>query len=297
MSTTESSLTSPEDRQSTKEKPWRPSTLPPLNEEDANKAIEELNVSSYLGLQFPRVDRAYADPPIMNQNYGLISFIPAKGSKPNENGVYGYAKLRGNYGSDIEVNQRAEFLIRNVDSYHNIYHCFVGRPFPLTTSSKYSAEVEEIDIRKDLTQSVSSDIKEKKLKEKNEIQEIKQREANLLEESRKAQAGEEVESDFDNYITLKVKKAQLSWTYLEHKKKMEEIQHILVKTRKEIEDLDKVDETFKDKYFDKYMEARKKAGLSDSQVQQTEENFVKFMVEDAVIPELDELYEKTYNSK
>jgi len=293
MSTTdtESSLTAPEDRKTTRENPWRPSREPPLSEDSFEEAASELNVSSYIGLKFPRVDRVYADPAIMNQVYGLISFVPAKGSKPNKNGVYGYAKLRGNYGTDIETNQRAEFLIRNVDSYHQIYHCYVGRPFPLTSSSKYSAEVDEIDIKKDMSQSVSSNVKEKRMKERKEVEEIKQREAELLKESKKAEAGEAVYDDFDEYITMKVKKAQLTWTYLQHKEKMEEIKGIIVKTRKELEDMDKREPSFKEQYFDRYMTARKQAGLTENQFKQTEDNFMKFMVEDADIPEIDELYE------
>lgn len=289
---TESSLTAPEDRKTTKDHPWRPSLEPPLSEEDFNRATEELNNNSYMGLNFPRVDRVYADPAIMNQVYGLISFIPAKGSKPNKNGVYGYAKLRGNYGSDIESNQRAEFLIRNVDSYHQIYHTFVGRPFPLTSSSKYSAEVDEIDIKKDMTESISSDVKNKRMKEKREVEEIQQREAELLKESKKAQAGEKVYDDFDEYITLKVKKAQLTWTYLEHKKKMAEIRQHIVRSRADIEDMDKREPDFQNQYFEKYMNARKQAGLGESQYKQTEDNFMKFMVEDVEIPEIEEMYKK-----
>ena len=83
----ESSLTTPEDRTSTREKPWRPSRAPPLSLDESDRAFEVLNDNSYVGLKFPRVDRVYADPAIVNQVYGLISFVPAKGAKPNENGV------------------------------------------------------------------------------------------------------------------------------------------------------------------------------------------------------------------
>ena len=75
-----------------------------------------------------------------------------------------------------EADQRAEFLIRNVDSYHQIYHTYVGRPFPMTASSKYSAETNEIDIRKEMTESISNDVKQKKQDELKTVQEIKKRE-------------------------------------------------------------------------------------------------------------------------
>ena len=227
----ESSLTAPEDRD--KENRWRPEQgQPPLSNEETVEAIKELNITSFVD-RFPKVDRTFADPPVNMQNYGLFSFIPAKGSSPNENGVYGYAKIRGSYQSELEASQRAEYLIRNVDSYHKIYHTYVGRPFPLTESSSYSADVSEVDIKKDMTKNISHSIKDKKEDELKEIREIQQREKNLIEESKR----EEVDP-YDEYITQRVKKAQLVFTYLEHQKKMEEVKGIIIKTRKIIAEMD-----------------------------------------------------------
>jgi hypothetical protein len=285
----ESSLTAPTDRISTPQKPWRPSTAPPLSDSEVDKAIEEINITDYIGLKFPRVDRVYADPAIINQVYSLFSFVPSKNAKPDEKGVYGYGKIRGCFATDIESNQRAEYLVKNVDSYHPIYHGFVGRPFPITSSSKYSAEVKEIDIKKQMTDTISADVKAKKEEEKKEIQDMKDREEALLNQSKSIQEGTYEEDPFENYITLKVKKAQLTWTYVEHMNKMKEIEHILAKTRKELEDLDELDPTYKDKYFDKYKSARKKSGL-DEKIQQ--DNFIKYMVEDLPIPNVDALYEE-----
>ena len=191
----ESSLTSPEDRDL--ENKWKPDlSIPPLTNQEAVDAMKELNISSFTE-KFPKVDRTYSDPSIALQNIGLISFIPAKGATPNENGVYGFAKLRGNFASDMEANQRAEYLIRNVDSYHQIYHTYVGRPFPMTVSSSYSAETSEVDIRKETTQTISSSIKNKKEEEQQQIREIKDREEKLLEESKR-----ESSDPYEDYITL-----------------------------------------------------------------------------------------------
>jgi vacuolar-type H+-ATPase subunit I/STV1 len=225
--------------------------------------------------KFPMVDRTYADPTLPMQIFGLISFTPAKGATPNENGVFGFAKLRGNYPSEIEASQRAEFLIRNVDSYHQIYHTYVGRPFPITTSSKYSAETDEIDIRKETANSVSNNIKEKRSTDDQQIKEIKQREEKLLAESKR----EEIDT-YDDYITQRVKLAQLSFTYLEHQKKMAEVKDIIIKTRGIVEDLDKEFPDYKDSYYEKYMQARRDAGLKETK-EYADSNFIKFLVEDA----------------
>jgi hypothetical protein len=278
----ENSLTTPEDRD--REAAWRPEQgTPALTETEVNEALKGLNNTAFTE-KFPRVDRTYADPPPPMQSIGLISFTPAKGATPNKNGVYGFAKLRGNYATPIEANQRAEFLIRNVDSYHQVYHTYVGRPFPLTVSSDYSAETAEIDIRKETTESVSASVKEKKDNEQKTVNDIKNRE----EELRADVAKDEVDP-YDEYITLKVKKAQLSWTYLEHIKKMEEIRGIICKTRNQLNELDDKHPEFKDKYYEKYMNARKEAGLTDTP-EELEDNFVKHMVEDKPLPGIDGVF-------
>lgn len=285
----ENSLTCVEDRESTREKPWRPDlNCPDLTDEEVKSAMNELNNVSFIN-KFPRYDRTYADPLLTKQIIGLISFTPAKGATPNENGVYGFAKLRGNYETEIEANQRAEFLIRNVDSYHQIYHTYVGRPFPMTSSSKYSAEISEVDIKKQIQDTVSNDVKTKRQEEKKTIQEIKDREQQLLSESELAKEDKLVEDPFDTYITLKVKKAQLTWTFNEHKNKMEEIKNILLKTKIQLDKYDVENPTFKDEYFEKYTEARKSAGLKEDY----KESFIKYMVEDLDIPELIELYKNS----
>lgn len=269
----ECSLTAPEDRNTTNK--WRPEQgVPSLSDTEASSAMSELNITAFVE-KFPRVDRTYADPPPPLQTIGLFSFIPAKGATPNENGVFGFAKLRGNYSTDIEANQRAEFIIRNVDSYNKIFHTYVGRPFPITVSSNYSAETSEIDIRKETAKVVSQNIKDKKEEEQKTVVEIQQREEALLAETRK----DEVDP-YDEYITLKVKKAQLSWTYLEHIKKMAEVKDIIIKTRAQLLDLDNQYPEFNNTYYEKYMKARTDAGIS-TEPKESQDNFIKFLVEDA----------------
>lgn len=280
--TKENSLTCPEDRD--RNVRWRPEqSEPSLTNTEVDEAMKELNNISFTE-KFPKVDRTYADPPPPMQKIGLISFTPAKGAVPNNNGVYGFAKLRGNFQTTLEADQRAEFLIRHVDSYHQIYHTYVGRPFPITVSSKYSEETDEIDIRKEMTKSISSDVRAKKKKEQSDIEEIKDRERKLLEESK---ISPEDADPYEEYITLRVKKAQLSWTYLEHQKKLKEIKGIIIKTRARLEEMEEENSEFREKYYDKYMKARTDAGLKDDS--KTEESFMRFLVEDAILPGIDDV--------
>lgn len=286
----ESSLTTPTDRDL--DNKWRPDqTSPPLTKEEGDLALKDLN-NDKIFKKYPRVDRTYADPPVSMQNVGLFSFIPAKGATPNEKGFYGFAKLRGNFATEIEAQQRSEYLVRNVDSYHQIFHTHVGRPFPLTEESKYSAEVDEIDLKKQMTESISTSIKKKKQEDEQEIRQMKEREEEMLKASERAKNGEVTEEDeYDNYITMKVKKAQLTWTYLEHMKKMEEIEKILVDTRITIEDVEKDHPDYQKTYFDKYKTARKDAGI-DEDDSKLEESFMKYLVEDFEIPKVEKMYQE-----
>jgi hypothetical protein len=277
----ENSLTSPEDRDRVNK--WRPEQAPSLTESQTVDALKELNNTSFTD-KFPRVDRTYADPSLPMQYIGLISFTPAKGATPNENGVFGFAKLRGNFASEIDANQRAEYLIRNVDSHHQIYHTYVGRPFPITTSSQYSAKTEEVDIRKEMTKSISENVRSKKEDDEKTMKDMIEREEKLKEDVKK----EDVDP-YDKYITLQVKKAQLSWTYLEHKKKMDEIRGIIIKSREELKDMDSEFPDFRDKYFEKYMKARKDAGIKNLKEDQLNDSFMKFMIEDVALPGIDDI--------
>ncbi len=284
--TSESALTAPEDRDLTNK--WRPDQhQPPLTVEETNAAMEEKNVNTFLS-KYPVVDRTYADPVDPMQKIGLISFTPAKGATPNSKGIYGFAKMRGNYATEMEASQKAEYIIKNLDSYNTVYHAYVGRPFPLTESSDYSATTDEVDIKKDVRESISENVKQKKNNEYQEINEIKKREAELVEQQTPARNNEEVEVDpYDEYITMKVKKAQLTWTYLEHINKMKEIKDIIINTREILDKHDVDHPDFKDKYFDKYMAARNEAGLNSSE-EENKNNFMKFMVEEVPLPGIDE---------
>jgi len=268
--TIENSLTAPLDRNP--DRSYQPNQgHPNLSDEEVVNAMATLNNTDFVK-KFLSVERRYADPVDALQRIGLISFVPAKGATPDSQGIYGFAKLRGNYPTEHEANERAEFLIRNVDSYHQIYHAYVGRPFPLTQSSKYSADTTEIDLRKSMTESVSFSVKNKKNDERQQIKEIEEREEKLKEDCSK-----EEEDPYDFYTTLRVKKAQITWTYLETKKKLDEMKDIIIKTREQLVDMEKQDESYAKTYFKKYCDARTESGLGNST---NEDTFMKFLVED-----------------
>lgn len=221
-----------------------------------------------------QVDKYYADPNQFGQNIALVSFIPSSGSKPDKDNIYGMMKVRGIYGTEEEANERAEFLIRNVDSYHEIFHCKVGRPFPITDSNEFANTVKSIDIRKKTTELISEDILNKKRQEKQEMMGIEEREKNLLEESKKAQAGEKMDI-FDEYITMNIKRAQLLWTYKETQEKLKQMKESYLTSIERIKEIDIEHPEYKEQYKEKYMEARRQAGIPDEK-----NSFVEYLALD-----------------
>lgn len=224
-------------------------------------------------IRYTQVEQHYSDPAQINQKIALVSFIPSKGAKPDKDNIYGMMKVRGVYASEEEANQRAEFLIRNVDSYHDIFHVHVGLPFPCTTSEMYSGEIKQIDIRQKTTDIISEDILTQKKNERQQVEEIKAKEKRLLEESKSAQKNEPLD-DFEQYITEQVKRAQLIWTYVETQKKLEQMKDSIQNTTSTIVSYDEKHPDFFSKYKTRYYEARKEAGLPDD----TDDNsFIKYL--------------------
>lgn len=262
-------------------------THAPLSDVETKNAMSELNQTDFIH-KFPKVERRFADPPLDLQRIGLISFVPAKGATPNDKGIFGFAKLRGNFGTEQEANSQAEKLIRTSDSYNKIFHTYVGRPFPITTSSEFSKEVSEVDLKKEVSTAYSEDVKKKREQEQKDIEDIQEREKLLLEDVSKPQ-----EITDDAYTTLRVKKAQLTWTYLETIKKLEQMAVNVAKARYEIEMLDEKQPELKASYLDRYMKARKQANLPTDR-EAVDTSFMKFLVEDVHVQELEDVYNKMY---
>jgi hypothetical protein len=266
-----SSLTSPSDLT----KKFKPGKEYHLNEEECEHAFKELNNDSFVQ-RYPKTDRTYADPIIPLQTYGLISFIPSTGSKPDKNGIYGFAKIRGNFGTDTEANQKAEELIKKVDSFHKIFHTYVGRPFPITTISDFSEEKCEVNIKEESVKVIKNDQKTHKEDIKDQEKELEERSEKLL-----SSVKEEI-SDFDKYITEKVKNAQLFDRFIKHLNALKEIKYILISNEENIKNAEIENPEFIDKCLERYKEAREETGINnDSDAIQN--SFMKFMVNDNII--------------
>ena len=251
-----------------------------LTDEQVAIAKNELYSERLLEL-YPAINKYWADPLYQSQNYCLHSFAPTPGAKPDEDGVYGFMKIRGVFSTTEEAEQRAEWLIRNTDSMHSIRTSFVGKPIPLIANkSKYLLEVNEIDIKKKTIDSVSKDIKANKEEDRQEIKTMKEREVDLLAESKRNEEDIPMEP-FEKYTQLKVKRAQLIWTYIETQKKMEQMKTSILSTIDEIREADETEPDYSSQYYEHYMKARKDAGIPDD-----DDSFIKYLSED-LVPEIE----------
>ena len=232
-----------------------------LNGQQATDATQQLLKQTLL---FPRSVKSIHDPVILGQEYGLISFTPAKDAQPNANGIYGVFKVRGNFGTLEESQQYAEKLVRNHDSYNEIHTVRVGQCIPLTKNPELVEETDVIDLNKEVESIVSNDVKQKRQQEKQEMKTIQNREKELLKENKEIMDGTYTADPLDQYIMLRVKKAQLMWTLVETRKRMEnEVIPAIKKAKADIRAMDDEHPEFEKQYYQRYVEARESVGIKD----------------------------------
>ena len=242
-----------------------------LTNEQVEHARQELVDKAHISM-YPAQERAFADPSLDDQEYCLVSFVPSVNAVPDKDGIYGMVKVRGSYNTLEKCDKRAEFLIREVDSLHKIYIAGVGKPFPITNMSTFSKDINKIKIQDML----SEELQHEKSKEQKQLEEMREREKEILERNKKPQ--EEIQPDIEEqYITNRVKKAQLTWTYLNTMKKLKDMQANILDARQTIAKFDETNPELKDSYLERYNAALKKVNL-----EQENDSFIMYLENDAV---------------
>ena len=264
--------------------------MPCLADEQVVAAKKEL----FHPVTFPKVNRKFIDPSKNGEpRFALMSYIPKQDEdlkafldliKPTlskkhrttldalqdrKSVVHGVFKIRGAYHTPAEAEARSEEIIRDVDSSNSIFTCLVGVPYPIV-STGHSLNVEEVDVDKETEKTLVQNVREKRKKEQKEMEEMKQREEELLKDTNK----DSHEREEDNYIEHRVKLAHLRYTITEHKKKREEC----IKLEKEcvnwLLNMKSEHPEYEKTYFQKYLDARRKANIPDDQEGQ---GFMKYM--------------------
>jgi hypothetical protein len=254
-------LTSPNDQESKdSNEGYKVQKTVVLSDDQVQSAMDTLNIRAGLKkvASFPKVDRYICDPVRDNQKYCLHSFVPSQGATPDKDGIFGMLKCRGTFETTHEMDTRAEDIVRNIDSYHELYHGYVGKPFPFSVDSKYIEEEVEIDIKKKIVSEVSSAVKKMRDNEKVIKEEVKDQEEALIYDVDDSK----VEDPAEYYTGIRVKRANLIHTIMESKKKLIEMQDYLRTACSEIKKIDKSSKKlYKKEFIKRYMTAREKAGI------------------------------------
>jgi hypothetical protein len=253
----------------------------PLTETETKEAMND-KFHTQLNDKYKSVIRTYTDPPVPYQRYALFTFIPIKDATPNAQGVYGFAKIRGSYDTEKEATEQAELLIKSVDSANSIFLAPVGKPFPVSIDSKFVKEVTEVELKTEMTKTLSEDMKVKKKDDMQTQKEIFDRAQKMVEDSKQMEEGSYEEDPLEMYCGLHQTRANLIWTYKDYQRRQNEIKEALPRVRDRLAKLDKEHPEFVDLYYDRYMNARKVAGFKyDPEKDAT--TFMKYLQMDTIL--------------
>jgi hypothetical protein len=233
---------------------WKPSKAKPLTEEELEEAFKDLYVDRYV-----RSDRRFNDPEVRGQNYALFSFTPGKDVKPDPDGIYGFIKIRGAFNRLEQAEEKSKELIQYFSA-NQIFVCEIGTPTPLQSKLSSTEFVTEVDNPNKNQEALkySDIIKEQSLKEKQQIEEIKRKEEELRKDVQKDPNEKE---PMQVYLELRQKLATAAYLYTEHSKKLEEMKELVIKSRKEISDMDVEYPNLKSEYVEHYRKTCSERGI------------------------------------
>jgi len=229
-------------------------TAEPLNKQETIMAVHEL----VNPVSFPKVNRKFIDPMKPGDlRFALFSFIKAEGAEPNQDGLFGVAKIRGAFFTEKEASARAEEIIRDVDSTNSIFTCIIGAPFPVVVKG-FSTELVQIDLQDKTEQTISDNVRAKRRAEQKEMEEIKARRDLLMQDEGKIEA-----SELDKYIEQRVKLAHLRYAISEHSLKLEECKELEKKVRINLTERCIENPDFEKDYLARYKQSRRDAHIPE----------------------------------
>lgn len=271
------SLRTPKSMQET---PFKPTAAPPLTPTETAAAVDALYTAQKMdgetAMAFRKLERRLVDPPLDSQQYALFTFVPAPDAKPDKDNVYGMIKLRGNFRTLDEADERAEFLIRESDSMHSILTGYVGAPMPLLSTStekdihrNYGAALKEVKLSDKTKEAVSSSVVAKRQDEKVAMKEMQQREQELKDDVAKQP---EDRDSIEKYIETRVKRSQLIVTLEDGKKRLREIASLIRRAQETLDTMDAEFPEFSGQYTQMYNKARDMAGVPDD-----DNSYIKYL--------------------
>jgi hypothetical protein len=219
------------------------SKTPPLNPDQLAAAKSDLVI------KYPKVKRHIVDPPFAanskKQKYGMFSFYASRGAKPDVNGIYGTIILRGADKKVEDLERRAEFIIQNVDSRHEILIAEIGAEKPLSYEPKYALDVKIVEKNVDALKEEA--VAEEKKDMERAKEQIENRKKALYEDVKK----DPNEVNIDYYITQKVKMSNQRQHLEDLLNQVQKSREVIQKCRELIVSIDADHPEYKAEFLDK----------------------------------------------
>jgi len=231
----------------------------PLSKEECTAAVAEL-YTAYK--QFRAVNRRFDDPYRYGEpRYVLFSYVKSAGATADKDGFLGVAKIRGAFHTEREAAEKAEDLIKNVDSTNSIYTAMMGVPFPLINKG-HASELTEVDISNKIEKVISDNVKAKRKEEEKEIKAIEERRKALVTDD--GVTITQSEDPAETYVQLRVKLAHLRYGIKEHTAKANECISMEKNVRQQIIESATKHPEYEDEFIKRYQAGRRKANVPEN---------------------------------
>lgn len=246
---------------------WYIPDYPPLKYSDlVGRAAVEGQIVTY-----PKVVRTTADPPIINQTIGNISFMLFDQPKKTKSGkpIYGFLKVRGAWNGEQIARSEASKIIREVDSKFPIKLSPIGMWVPITEDDDSAKE--KIDVK---TNEEEIQLRDEAIREKNA--ERRKIQHDLEERRKELEEGGDVYDDPTSlrYYTMRmVTSIRLREEKIRLTKQLSDIEINVDKVNRDLYKLEKTHPEYKEEWVDCYNIERKKSGIM---VFVPDEEFIKY---------------------
>ncbi len=229
---------------------WFQPNAPPLTKEEEEAAYQGQ-------IYYPRIVRKRIDPPISGQEYCNLSFVFLPEPK---DGVWGFVKVRGVWPTKDVASDKAEDIIREVDSKFRIGIAKVGGWIPISDRDDYFEE--QLDARCEEKEKLLNDkaVKEAEARHNKIRLEIKERQEQLLDPKQDPYADL---NGLDYYTMTTVTKLHLEKYVREQKQKVKDFEAKLAGVVEKLDNLDEKHPKYVDQWVERYNEKRRESGLKD----------------------------------
>lgn len=249
---------------------WFIPDYPPLKSSDlVGKAAVEGQIVTY-----PKVVRTTADPPIINQTIGNVSFMLFDQPKKTKSGkpIYGFLKLRGTWNGEQIARAEASKIIREVDSKFPIKLSPIGMWVPITEDEDSAREKIDVKTNEEEIQLRDEATREKNMERKKIQQDLEERRKELEE------SGDIYDDPTSlRYYTMRmVTSIRLREEKIRLMKQLSDIDINVDKVNRDLYNLEKIHSEYKNEWVDCYNIERRKSGIPDFQ---PDEGFINYHID------------------